>query len=571
MVDTFTPPSPGNTATPVRLLLWLVLSQKSRIAMGATLGSLWMLGLTVPPYVLSRAIDDGLSAGDTGALSLWVAVLFGVGVLNAALGIARHRTMTKIRMDASFRTVRATVRHSTRLGATLPRRVSSGEVASIGIGDVQVIAQSLTVTGPGFGAVVAYIVIAALLLSISPLLAVVVLAGVPMLAITVGPLLHRLLGIGSAYREMQGALTARLVDVVTGLRVLNGLGGKDSFARHFHRESRELRDKGYRIGGVTSWVGALGVGLPALFLAVVTWLAARMAASGAISIGDLVAVYGYVAVLVVPVAFFIEGGTDITRALVCARRVIRFLNLEPEHADDGAAGRPPAPGAELYDPASGVRVGPGVLTALAGARPADAEEVLDRLGRFTASDAEWGGVPLREAPLDAVRERILLADNDADFFSGSIRDVVAGAGEPDDEAVRAVLHTAVATDIVDAMADGLDSVVNARGHNLSGGQLQRLRLARALYTEPEVLLAVEPTSAVDSLTEAAMAARLRQARAGTTTVVSTTSPLVLDQADAVVYLVDGRAAATGTHHGLLRTEPGYRALVSRDAEWEPLR
>ena len=86
-----------------------------------------------------------------------------------------------------------------------------------------------------------------------------------------------------------------------------------------------------------------------------------------------------------------------------------------------------------------------------------------------------------------------------------------------------------------------------------------------------MLLAVEPTSAVDAHTEATMASRLRAARDGRATVVTTTSPLVLDQADVVVYLVDGRVAATGPHHDLLRTEPDYRALVSRGAEEGALR
>lgn len=568
MADTFCPPAPKDLRSPLRFLLWLVTSQRRRITAGAVLGSAWMVGLAVPPYLLARAIDDGLRARDSSALLGWTAALLVMGVVNAVVGVARHRTMTKVRMDASFRTVRATVRQATVLGAALRSRAGAGEVVAIGMGDVQVIAQSLTVTGPGVGAVLAYLVVAALLLSISPLLAVVVLAGVPLLAVTVGPLQRRLLGVGSGYRQRQGALTELLVDVVTGLRVLNGLGGKDVYAARYRRRSRELCEQGYRVGAVTSWIGALAIGLPALFLALVTWLTARMAAEGSLAVGDLVAVYGYTAMLVTPVYFFIEGGSDVARALVAARRVTDFLGLRPDHLHDpGRLDAPPGP-AVLHDPASGVQVPAGALIALIGDRPADAPAVVERLGRFTPSDAEWGGNRVDSIALDQLRERILVADNDAHLFSGTVREVVAGGQAIDDEAILAAIGSAAATDIVQAMPEGLDSAITAQGANLSGGQRQRLRLARALYARPEALLAVEPTSAVDAHTEAAMAAGLRAARTGLTTVVTSTSPLVLEQADAVVYLVGGRVEATGTHQDLLHARADYRALVSRGAEEE---
>ena len=116
------------------------------------------------------------------------------------------------------------------------------------------------------------------------------------------------------------------------------------------------------------------------------------------------------------------------------------------------------------------------------------------------------------------------------------------------------------------LPEGLDSLIDAQGRNLSGGQRQRVRLARALFADPEVLLAAEPTSALDAHTEATVADRLRRARDGRTTVLTTASPLVLGRADTVCYLVDGKLAATGSHHRLLAEEPGYRALVARDTD-----
>ncbi|MFF9811071.1 ABC transporter transmembrane domain-containing protein [Streptomyces coeruleorubidus] len=579
MIDAYQDPGTPDSRSGGRYLWWLVARQPWRCAAGAMFGSVWMVLLAATPYLMSRAIDDGLEPGDMGALALWSGALFTVGAFNSWLSIMRHRTMTRVRMDANFRTVKVVVGQAVRLGASLPRQMGAGEVVTIGVGDVQTISQSLTVVGPGVGAVVAYLAVAVLLVSVSPLIAAVVLLGIPVIVLLVGPLLGRLQGSETEYRERQGVLTARIGDLAGGLRVLAGLGGKTLVADAFRHDSQRLREQGYRVGAVTSWVQALGIGLPTLFLAVVTWLAARLAAQGDITVGQLVSVYGYVAVLVGPVAFWVECGYQISRGLVCARRVVRFLRLEPM-PDTGTRDAPSEPSA-LYDPESGVRILPGRLTALVAEDPADATAILDRLARYTPSNATWGDTRLDEIALSQVRSHILLADHESDLFAGSLQDMIGpfrGAkncatshtppapAHGEQAALRTALHAAAAEDIVQALPDGLNTQMAAQARNLSGGQRQRIRLARALLAAPEILLTAEPTSALDAHTEATVADRLAKARHGRTTVVTTTSPLVLDRTDTVHYLADGKVAASGSHHELLDTTPGYRVLVARDNE-----
>ncbi|MGX1365812.1 ABC-type bacteriocin/lantibiotic exporter with double-glycine peptidase domain [Streptomyces canus] len=193
MIDAYEDPGTPDSRGGWRYLRWLVRCQLGRSAAGAVLASMWMVLLAATPCLMAKAIDEGLEPGHFPVLAGWSAALFAVGAFNAWLSLMRHRTMTRGRMDANFRTVTVIVGHAVRLGAALSRR-AGGEVVTIGAGDVQTISQALTVVGPGAGTVIAYLAVAALLVSVSPLIAAVVLLGIPTIVMLVGPLLTRLQG-----------------------------------------------------------------------------------------------------------------------------------------------------------------------------------------------------------------------------------------------------------------------------------------------------------------------------------------------------------------------------------------
>ncbi|MFK0195595.1 ABC transporter transmembrane domain-containing protein [Kitasatospora sp. NPDC090308] len=239
---------------------------------------------------------------------------------------------------------------------------------------------------------------------------------------------------------------------------------------------------------------------------------------------------------------------------------------------------------DLHDPVSGLTVRAGRLTAVVCGDPDAAGELAARLGgRPVLAEGErakpsvrLGGVALDGVPLAAARAAVLVHDKEPVLLSGTLADLFdvprSGRVGPAE-----ALAAARAQDALEALVEGspecaddpMAARITERGRSLSGGQRQRLALARALVADPPVLVLDEPTSAVDAHTEARIAAGLRELRAGRTTVVFATSPLLLDQADTVLLLQRGRVAATGTHRELMAVEPRYRAVVTRDESAPP--
>jgi len=560
-------PGTADARSAWRFLGWLMKGQWHTLLMGMVFGIVWMVAQAAMPAVIGHAIDDGVAAKDVGGLLHWTLAMLGIGLVQAFAGIMRHRFAVTNWLTAAYRTVQLVARQATHLGATLPKRVATGEVVAIGTNDLSHLGNAMDVLARAAGAVVSFLVVAVVLLRTSVTLGLVVLVGVPLLLLLVAPLLKPPQRRNLAQREMMGELSNLATDIVSGLRILRGIGGERVFHERYVRDSQKVRRAGVQVGRLQSVLDALQILLPGVFVVLVVWLGARFAVQGRISAGELVAFYGYSAFLMIPLRTATEFANKWIRAHVSAGRVVRVLALEPEVADPEHTYPEPPPGAELVDVHSGLRVTHGQVTALVSDRPEETALVADRLGRYVDGEVRWGDVPLAGLPRDVVRRRIVVSDTESALFSGVLGQQVDVRGRGD-RALAAALRTASAEDILDALPEGLDTLVTERGRSFSGGQRQRLVLARALTVDPEVLVLVEPTSAVDAHTEARIADRLVAHRAGRTTVVTTTSPLLLDRVDRVAFFRDGRVVAVGTHRDLLRDVPDYRAVVTRELDEE---
>lgn len=557
-------PGTADTRGPWRFLLWIIKGQWHTVLLGMLFGVVWMTCSALVPAVIGKAIDDGITAHDSAQLWRWAAILFGVGVLQSVSGIIRHRFAVTNWLTAAYRVVQLVARQATHLGATLAKRVATGEVVAIGTNDLSHIGNAMDILARSMGALVSFVVVAVILLQTSVTLGLVVLIGVPALLLLLGPLLRPLQHRNLEQREMMGHLANIATDIVGGLRVLRGIGGERVFGDRYAAESQRVRGAGVRVAKLQSILDALQVFLPGVFVVVVVWLGARFAVQGRISAGELVAFYGYAAFLMMPLRTATEAANKWIRAYVSARRIVRVLSLRPEISEPSTAAPEPPANSLLVDVTSGLRVEPGLLTALVAEPSEQAATIADRLGRFAEGAVRWGEVELADLPRSVVRRRIVVSDTGATLFAGRLGDQLAARGSVDRADVENALYTAAAGDVMEALPEGLDTVVSEKGRSFSGGQRQRLVLARALAGDPEVLVLVEPTSAVDAHTEARIADRLVAARLGRTTVVTTSSPLMLARADLVAFVVDGSVVARGTHAELLANEPAYRAMVTRE-------
>ncbi|MBK1784807.1 ABC transporter ATP-binding protein [Prauserella sp. ASG 168] len=511
-----------------------MLASRPWLALAAMVfGALWLVPGALLPLVIGAAIDSGIAGGDTTAL-LWLAALVaGIGVAQAIFGGVLDFLGAGMWMHGASATQRVVGTHTARLGSSLREQASSGEVLAVTSADIDKVGFALEVIGRVVGSIVAFLTVGIVLLTYSPLLGSVALVGVPFAVAGIGPLIGPLERRLDTQREELSAVNALGSDIVSGLRILRGVGGERQFLGRFRHASQRVRRTGVAVARSESWLTAAEVLLPGLVTVVITWLGARLAVAGTITVGELVAFYGAAAFLVIPVSTTTESTGVWASAWVSARKACRILNLRPLLDEPDSPVRLPDGPLEPHDVESGITAVAGKLTVVdAGPR---AEAMASRLARFTddGPTALLSGVPVDRVALADLRERVVFAHNQDLWFSGPLGDEVA-PDRPGEVSVATALWAADADDIVAALPDGLAERIGERGREVSGGQRQRLSLARALAKDADVLILDEPTSAVDAHTEARISERVARLREGRTTVVFSQSPLWTAVADEVV-------------------------------------
>lgn len=551
---------------PWEIIRGAVRGQRKHVALAALLTSSHQACEAVVPVLIGVIIDDAVAAEGYGRLLLWLGVLAAVfAILSYSYRFGARQGERAVEQAAHELRIALAGRVLDPRGGAEKGRLP-GELTSLATGDAMRVAALNRALPFGIATLVAVLVAAIALLWISVPLGLFVLLGTPPLLWLANLLGRPLERRSEAERERAANASGVAADLVSGLRVLKGLGAEPVAITRYRGTSQEALGATIRAAGAKAWHDGGMLAMNGIFLALVALIGGRLAASGDMSIGGLIAAVGLAQFLIGPLTNFVWVNSEMAQARGSAKRLAELLSTPPAVAPGSSPLPSPVRGevrlrgvthAELTG--LDLHVRQGELLGIVTPDPAMANALLACLGREvdpSAGTVELDGVELPSLRIDDVRAALLVAAHDADLFEGSLISNVSTSTVDE-----RVLAAAGADEVAHALPDGVDTELTERARSLSGGQRQRVALARALAVDAPVLVLHDPTTAVDAVTEARIAAGIKELREGRTTILVTTSPALLAVVDRVVVLDKGVATAEGTHQDLAAGNETYRTAV----------
>ena len=416
---------------------------------------------------------------------------------------------------------------------------------------------------------------------------------------------RRLAAISRESQDLNAAMTSTMVERfnVAGALLVKLFGRPDREVQSFDEKAGRVRDIGVRRAVYTRLFGAALVFVAALATALVYGIGGVLAATGALQVGTLVALAAYLNRLYAPLTALSNVQVDILTALVSFDRVFEVLDLEPMVAEAPSAVPIPAgpativfegvdfsyPRAEEVSLASLESVAtldqapsqqvlfdvsfealPGQLVALvgpSGAGKTTISALIPRLYDVRSGAVRINDVDVRDATFESLRARVGVVTQDAHLLHETIRaNLLFARPDATDEQLVDALRAAQILPLIASLPEGLDTVVGDRGYRLSGGEKQRIAIARLLLKAPEIVVLDEATAHLDSESEAAMQRALERALAGRTSIVIAHRLSTVREADQILVIDGGRIVQRGTHAELLAAEGLYAELYRTQFE-----
>lgn len=553
------------------------------------------------PLLFRRIVDDGISVSDSSVVT-WTAVLIGVlAILDAGVGLVGRYYSARIGEGLIFDLRTQVYDHVQRQSIAFFTRAQTGALISRLNSDVIGAQQAFTSTlGGVLGNLISLIVVLIAMFALSWQITLAALVLVPIFLLPARWMGRRLQVLTREQMSVNAVMGNQMNERfnVSGALLVKLFGRPDEEASNFSKEAGRVRDIGIRIAMANRWFFTALLLVASLATAITYGLGGNLVINGNITLGTLLALVALLAQLYGPLTALSNVRVDVMTALVSFDRVFEVLDLKPlvtEPKDplplpDGPLGiavhdvsfrYPSAEEVSLASLESTAReesrgtgalvlsdlsftVAPGTMTALVGTSGAGKSTIISLLTRLydpTFGSISIGGIDLRQVSSVDLRAAEGVVVQDAHLFHDTIRAnlLYARPGSSDAQLLRACEQAQI-IDMVDALPDGLGTVVGDRGYRLSGGEKQRIALARLLLKGPRVVILDEATAHLDSESERAVQVALENALSGRTSIVIAHRLSTIIQADQILVIDDGAVRESGTHFELLAANGAYADL-----------
>ena len=534
------------------------------------------------PTLNADIIDKGVATGDTGYIWRMGAFMLGVSLAQGVCTVLATYLAARAAMSMG-RDLRGEV--FDRVSGFSEREISAfgaGSLITRNTNDVQQV-QMLVMMSATMLVTAPFMALGGIVMAVTraPGLSWLIGVSVPVLLVAVGLIVGRMLPLFRSYQDRLDAINRVMREQLTGIRVIRAFVREGAETERFEEANTDIARVGERVGQLFVLLFPLVMLVLDVTIVGVIWFGGHRVGDGDVEVGTLIAFMSYLMQILMGIVMASFMTIMIPRAAVCAERISEVLATSPTiTSSPDAVDTFPTPGTvEMRDvtfvyPDADARVlaevsftvQPGTTTAIVGSTASGKSTVVRLLARLLEASSGQvliGGTDVREADPEALWAQMGLVPQQPFLFAGTVAsNLRLGREEATDDELWEALQVAQAKDFVEAMDGGLEAAITQGGTNVSGGQRQRLAIARALVRRPDILIFDDSFSALDVSTDARLREAMGPATAGITKVIVAQRVSTITEADQILVLDGGHLVGSGTHTELLATCSVYREIVT---------
>ncbi len=534
------------------------------------------------PTLNADIIDKGVAAGDAGYIWRMGVFMLGVSLAQGVCSVAATYLAARAAMSMG-RDLRGEV--FDRVSGFCEREISAfgaGSLITRNTNDVQQV-QMLVMMSCTMLVTAPFMAVGGIVMAVTraPGLSWLIGVSVPVLLVAVGGIVGRMLPLFRSYQDRLDAINRVMREQLTGIRVIRAFVRERAERQRFEGANTDIAWVGERVGRLFVLLFPLVMLVLDVTIVGVIWFGGHRVGDGEVEVGTLIAFMSYLMQILMGIVMASFMTIMIPRAAVCAERISEVLATAPAIVSvPGAVTSFPAPGAvemrkvTFVYPGADARVlaevsftvQPGTTTAIVGSTASGKSTVVRLLARLLQASSGQvliGGTDVREADPEALWAQLGLVPQAPFLFAGTVAsNLRLGRQQATDDELWEALEVAQAKDFVSTMDGGLEATIAQGGTNVSGGQRQRLAIARALVRRPSILIFDDSFSALDVSTDARLREAMGPATAGITKVIVAQRVSTIVEADQILVLDGGHLVGSGTHKSLLATCPVYREIVT---------